>query len=98
MNSIKFATKSDLFHADCFLSEENTAFVASYSDLTISSDDMDEVVSLLKWAKLDNFEFVETDKEPDGFRTDAEADADALASAGMGTDEDYGYYGDGGDE
>lgn len=28
--------------------------------------------------------------------TDAEADADTLASAGMGTDEDYGYYG--GDE
>jgi len=25
--------------------------------------------------------------------TDAEADADTLASAGMGTDEDYGYYG-----
>jgi len=27
---------------------------------------------------------------------DVEADADALISAGMGTDEDYGYYG--GDE
>lgn len=27
--------------------------------------------------------------------SDAEADADTLASAGMGTDEDYGYYGDG---
>jgi len=25
--------------------------------------------------------------------TDAEADADTLRSAGMGTDEDYGYYG-----
>jgi hypothetical protein len=25
--------------------------------------------------------------------TDAEADADTLASAGMGTDEDYGYFG-----
>lgn len=31
------------------------------------------------------------------YMTDAEADADTLASAGMGTDEDYGYYG-GGDE
>jgi len=28
--------------------------------------------------------------------TDVEADADTLASAGMGTDEDYGYFG--GDE
>ena len=28
--------------------------------------------------------------------SDAEADADALVSAGMGTDEDYGYFG--GDE
>ena len=28
--------------------------------------------------------------------SDAEADSDALASAGMGTDEDYGYFG--GDE
>ena len=26
--------------------------------------------------------------------TDMEADADTLASAGMGTDEDYGYYGE----
>ena len=26
--------------------------------------------------------------------TDMEADADTLASAGMGTDEDYGYFGD----
>jgi hypothetical protein len=26
--------------------------------------------------------------------SDVEADADTLASAGMGTDEDYGYYGD----
>ncbi len=38
------------------------------------------------------------DDEPwDGFRDDVEADADALASAGWGTDEDYGYYGDGED-
>lgn len=30
----------------------------------------------------------------DGDYTDAEADADTLRSAGMGTDEDYGYYGE----
>lgn len=33
------------------------------------------------------------DEPSDGFLTDAEADADVLRSAGMGTDEDYGYYG-----
>ena len=32
--------------------------------------------------------------EPDDGMTDVEADADTLKSAGMGTDEDYGYYGD----
>ena len=30
----------------------------------------------------------------DGGRYDLSDDAEALASAGMGTDEDYGYYGD----
>lgn len=34
--------------------------------------------------------------EPEDNYSDVEADADTLASAGMGTDEDYGYYG--GDE
>lgn len=34
--------------------------------------------------------------EHDPFLHDGEADGDALASAGMGTDEDYGYFG--GDE
>lgn len=29
------------------------------------------------------------------YMTDAEADADVLRGAGMGTDEDYGYQGDG---
>ena len=37
----------------------------------------------------------DSDEIGDGM-TDAEADADVLASAGMGTDEDYGYFG--GDE
>lgn len=34
------------------------------------------------------------DEPEDHFRDDVEADADVLRSAGMGTDEDYGYYGD----
>ena len=37
----------------------------------------------------------QSDEEWYGFRDDVEADADTLASAGWGTDEDYGYYGDG---
>lgn len=35
---------------------------------------------------------LEPDEPSDGF-LDSMADADALASAGMGTDEDYGYFG-----
>lgn len=34
---------------------------------------------------------------PEDNYTDVEADADTLASCGWGTDEDYGYYGDGED-
>lgn len=34
----------------------------------------------------------------DQFNSDAEADADVLASAGLGTDEDYGCYGGGGED
>lgn len=46
----------------------------------------------------DAYELVtELDDEHDPFLSDADADADALISAGMGTDEDYGYFG-GGDE
>lgn len=37
---------------------------------------------------------VEDESEYDQFNSDAEADADVLANAGMGTDEDYGYYGE----
>lgn len=52
------------------------------------ADEIDEMISAL----------IDPDTgEPSDNMTDAEADADTLASAGMGTDEDYGYYG-GGDE
>lgn len=44
----------------------------------------------------DEMDQEEMEMPEDGFLTDAEADADVLASAGMGTDEDYGYFG--GDE
>lgn len=44
-----------------------------------------------EWDPLEDGDF-----EPDMFRDDVEADADVLRTAGMGTDEDYGYFG--GDE
>lgn len=47
----------------------------------------------------DREDFYLPEDEPwDGFRDDVEADADVLRMAGMGTDEDYGYYGDCADE
>lgn len=42
----------------------------------------------------DDYEQSMADEEYEDDMTDAEADADTLRSAGMGTDEDYGHYGD----
>ena len=42
---------------------------------------------------ISRFENGEFDDEPVG-PDDSYADAEALASAGLGTDEDYGYYGE----
>lgn len=39
----------------------------------------------------------EPDEDGEDNLTDAEADSQTLASAGHGTDEDYGYYGEGED-
>jgi len=37
---------------------------------------------------------IDFDVSDEGYQmSDVEADADTLASAGMGTDEDYGYFG-----
>lgn len=52
-----------------------------------------------RWEGDDNIK-LEMDPEPDHAEdglSDIEADAMTLASAGMGTDEDYGYFGDGED-
>jgi len=46
----------------------------------------------------DDVEDFEDFEREDNFRDDVEADADVLAMAGYGTDEDYGYYGDEGDD
>jgi hypothetical protein len=53
----------------------------------------------LERARIEDGDYPDEDyipDEPEDNMTDAEADADTLASAGMGTDEDYGYFG--GDE
>jgi hypothetical protein len=58
---------------------------------------VDYLVDVLHEQGIVDFGSSGDDNEPDQFRHDGEADADALASAGMGTDEDYGYYGGGED-
>ena len=45
------------------------------------------------YSSRDDLVWSARDQEPNE-PSDAWHDADALASAGMGTDEDYGYYGD----
>jgi hypothetical protein len=54
-----------------------------------------EVISALENYIQDYYDQQEEleDSEPRDM-TDVEADSDTLKSAGMGTDEDYGYYGD----
>lgn len=76
--------------------EATPIYSADRDNLTITTDNVDEIVDIL----VDHgvYEGANVNDEPDQFRTDAEADADALASAGFGTDEDYGYYGGGEDE
>ena len=54
-------------------------------EFVYGSDDAD--------ADADDSDF--DDWSDDDGMTDAEADADALRGIGWGTDEDYGYYGDG---
>jgi hypothetical protein len=62
--------------------------------LTVHAEDIDAIIDVLHDSQIYSFICHRGDDgEHDQFRNDAEADADALASAGMGTDEDYGYYG-----
>ena len=56
-------------------------------------DGFDAVTKFLR-AGVEADDDYEDDEPWDGFQSDAEADADVLRMAGMGTDEDYGYYGD----
>jgi len=72
--------------------------IVDYDTMTINTDDVDYLVALLHEQGIVDFRSSGDDNEHDQFRHDGEADADALASAGMGTDEDYGYYGGGEDE
>lgn len=99
MKSITF-TDLATFDAAVTSLETNATppYVLERDNLTILTDDVDGIVDVLIDDGIDDFSAqLGAEDEPfDGFRTDAEADADALASAGFGTDEDYGYYGDGG--
>ena len=63
--------------------EDGVAFVRCFADKDEALDFAEDFA--------DNGLYV--DDEPGDGMTDAEADADVLASAGMGTDEDYGYFG-----
>jgi phage FluMu protein gp41 len=56
-----------------------------------TADAREDAIEELK--AMDVVDAEESEQEEDGL-TDAEADAMTLASAGMGTDEDYGYFGD----
>ena len=97
MNSITF-TDTATFDAAVTALEVNATpeYVLERDTLTILSRDVHGLIDVLVEEGVDDFSahFSAEDEPFDGFRTDAEADADALASAGMGTDEDYGYYGD----
>ena len=71
------------------LQDEIESLEVRYEDLT------DEELERLDEAR-DEYA-LEMGEEPildeDCFMSDAEADADVLRMAGMGTDEDYGYFG-----
>lgn len=96
MNSITFTDHATYLTA--LNSLEMTAtpeYVSDEDTLTISSEEIHDIIDLLMEDGIEDFTAQIEAAEPfDGFLSDAEADGDALASAGMGTDEDYGYYGD----
>lgn len=94
MNSIIITDNASFDTAVNALALEGISYRIDSSNLAIFSDDIESVAEVLIESGITEYSVCLKDEEPfDGFRTDAEADADALASAGMGTDEDYGYYG-----
>ena len=60
----------------------------------LSPDDREFIVSGMSPEGWNQVFPPDESEEPELNMTDAEADADVLKSAGMGTDEDYGYFGD----
>lgn len=72
---------------------------ANLSESTKESNMMDDFISDCEDGFEDEFDPIDDDPDmppdPEDGLTDVEADAQTLAGAGWGTDEDYGYYGDG---
>jgi hypothetical protein len=66
---------------------EDSHLEMAYEDRHSTHDYLDDVDA---WNEADDDRFWDDD---DGL-SDVEADAMTLASVGMGTDEDYGYYGE----
>jgi hypothetical protein len=94
MNSITLTDNITFDMAVNALALEELTYQIDSSNLSVQSPDIDAVIDVLTENGIEDYFVTRESDEPwDGFRSDAEADADALASAGMGTDEDYGYYG-----
>lgn len=93
MKSIIFDDQES-FNAGLSALETNATpdYAVDHDNLTILTDDVTEVTTLLIQDGVEEFivRYSENEEPFDGFRNDVEADADALASAGFGTDEDYG--------
>jgi hypothetical protein len=99
MNSITLTDNITFDTVVNALALEELTYQIDSSNLSVQSPDIDAVIDVLVENGIEDYFVTRDNDEPwDGFRTDAEADADALASAGMGTDEDYGYYGNSSDE
>lgn len=99
MNSTIIFDDQNSFNAGLVALETNATpdYAVDEENLAVLTDDATELTTLLLKDGIEDFTVHTSEEEPfDGFNSDAEADADALASAGFGTDEDYGYYGDGG--
>jgi hypothetical protein len=100
-SSITFTDKGLFLLAVTALELDSTPqYSVDFDTMTINTDDVDYLVDLFHEQGVFDFRCYrgDADGENDQFRHDGEADGDALASAGMGTDEDYGYFGGGEDE
>lgn len=93
MNSIIRFSDEGLFKLAVTALELDAAPEYELDGLEIHTDDECGVVSILNDNGIFMFEVESNDREPND---DMDGDFDsAMASAGLGTDEDYGYFGGG---